>query len=354
MIDLLRPFRSLAAALRRWLSRRAARRLVGQSLPRGLLPAPERPFALALRVPLALEAPPGEFWTLPLGAQAIRGRAPSRLLRLSALPPPPRKLDVVQEMAPREPPPPPRLPDQLVIAPPLVSRVHDLGQASPAHFRLDADLRLPPEIDPPRLASDAPAPSPSRSVRPRTPLARAPLNRLRPRHFRLDPRSGEPANEGIVQPVTPYTGWWWIHPELRREKVDLPWMAQERIRFIAPLQTEWFMMWWDQIADRKPGGKDPQDYELPRELSWALEECKEQMLIRRDVKKDEEAPPDQRFRAADLGPTMSTMESAPISEIVPPPQWIEVGQTLEPLPFDRGLREVYLQWRTLLDGLEER
>src|SRR5205814_1357254 len=76
-------------------------------------------------------------------------RSPSRLLRLSALPPPPAHLDVVQ----------------------------------PRKLRLDDDLRLPPEIDPPAVPSAPERPLP---VRPRTPLARAPLHRLKPRNFRLD------------------------------------------------------------------------------------------------------------------------------------------------------------------------
>src|SRR5204862_184193 len=82
------------------------------------------------------EPPPGEYWTLPLV-----GHRPSRLLRLSALPPPPAHLDVVQ----------------------------------PRKLRLDDDLRLPPEIDPPAVPSAPERPLP---VRPRTPLARAPLHRL--------------------------------------------------------------------------------------------------------------------------------------------------------------------------------
>ena len=84
MIDPLRPFRALFGAVRRFFSHRAARRLLALQLPRGLLlAAPQQPFRTALRVPIALDAPPGEYWTLPLGAQAIRGVRPARLLRLA-------------------------------------------------------------------------------------------------------------------------------------------------------------------------------------------------------------------------------------------------------------------------------
>ena len=353
MIDPLRPFRALAHALRRFFSRRAARKLVAQQLPRGL-PAPEISLKFALRIPRALDAPPGEFWTLPLGAQAVRGGKPARLFRLAALPPPLRKLDVVRAPALRAALVRLRLPERLELPPFLETRVRDLGQVRPAHFRLDGEMRLPPEIDPPALAADKPPPAPPRRVRPRTPLMRAPLHRLRPRHFRLDPRSGAPANEGILPLDRREVTWGFIHPDLRREKIDLPWMARHRIRFLGPLQAEWFMMWWDQSAHRRPGAKEPRDYELERELSWALEECKEQMLIRRDVPKDENAPAEQPFSALDVGPTMALFENEPLTELIPEKEGVEKAPMLEPLPFDRGLREAYLQWRTLMDALEER
>src|SRR5437867_2675094 len=96
-------FRSLLAAIRRFFSRRAARRLIAEHLPKGLLPAP---FRLALRIPRALDdAPPGEFWTLPLGAQAIRGTKPSPLFphaaaaRAGQLPPPPAQFPARQGLA---------------------------------------------------------------------------------------------------------------------------------------------------------------------------------------------------------------------------------------------------------------
>src|SRR5207245_3168883 len=91
----------------------------------------------------------------------LSGRNPSRLLRLSALPPPPAHLEVVQ----------------------------------PRKFRLDAGFRVPPEVEPPTVP---PTPAEPLQIRPRTPLARAPLHRLEPRNFRLDPRTHAPANETIV------------------------------------------------------------------------------------------------------------------------------------------------------------
>src|SRR5207244_10395780 len=147
---------------RTFFSRRRARKLLAEQLPKGLLPAP---FRLALRVPAAWEdARAGEFWTLPLGAQAIRGQRPARLLRLAALPPPPRRLDVLREPQVTDFAPKIRLPNRLEIAPPIESRVIDLGVARPSSLRLDADLRLPTEIDPLRIAPDAGSPAPERRV----------------------------------------------------------------------------------------------------------------------------------------------------------------------------------------------
>ena len=347
--------RALVHRVHRFFSRRAARRLVAQQLPKGLHPAPAIPFRTSLRVPLALDdAPQGEFWTLPLGAAAIRGRAPSRLFRLAALPLPPQRLDVLRPRGAQILSPPVRLPRLLALVPPIATRVRDLGAARPGRFRLDAELRLPVEIDPPRLTSDAGPPAPPRRVRPRTPIARAPLDRLRARNFRLDPRSGQPGNVGIL-PLQPRdTTGRWVLPAFRREKVDLPWMAGERISFLGPLQYEWFLMWWDAFQSRRPGAKEPYPYLLSEELDFALEAVKEQMLIRRDVKKDENPPAEQEFYVIEVGHPIAALDTPPISELVPKKEWIERAAALPPPTVDRAAREAYLQWRTLVDALEER
>jgi hypothetical protein len=354
-VILLRPLRTLLAAIRRFFSRRAAQRLLAQQLPKGLLPAPERTFRIALRVPIALDdAPPGEFWTLPLGAHAIRGRRPARLLRLAALPKPPQRLDVLRPHEVRVLLSRVRVPELLELVPPLQSRVRQLAIARPRSLRLDAELRLPSEIDPLRLPSDAPPPVRERRFRPRTPLPRAPVHRLRPRNFRLDARTGQPANQGILPLETRDTTGRWVLPAFRREKVDLPWMAQERISFLGPLQYEWFLMWWDAYQKRRPGGREPYDYVQPEELYFALEAVKEQMLIRRDVKKDESPPEKQEFGYIEFGLPIAALDTPPLNELVPPKPWVGRAAQLEPLPLDRAVREAYLQWRTLVDALEER
>lgn len=347
-------FRRLASAVRRFFSRRAARKLALLALPRGLPVGPVPPLRLSLRTPPPFEPPPGELWTLPLGAQAIRGRAPARLLRLAALPAVVRPLGVLREPRAIEPPPAPRLPVQLALVAPLQSRVRPLGVARPALFRLDEALLLPGEREPLRLSSDAPPLPKPRRVRPRTPLARAPLSRVDVRAFRLDRRTFAGPNEdgpGFQERIQKF---WWISPKLKREKVDMPWMAQERIRFVGPLHYEWFVLWWQTLDKTRPGARETVPYELPRELDWAMEEIKEQMLIRRDVPKDEQPPQQQEFFYLELGPAFASHEGTDLDELIPEPAWVDTAQMLPPLALDRAVREAYLQWRTLMDGLQER
>lgn len=306
-----RIFRALAARVARFFSRRAAQSLLAQGLPRGL-PAAARPFPLALRAPRALEAFGQEYFTLPLGAEAIRGRAPARLFRLAALPPAPQRLVAVRK------------------------------------------LTLPVEVDPLRTAADA-SPRPREpGVRPRMPLPRAPLLRFRPANFRLDPGTGLSANEGILPLEARATTYRWVLPAFRREKLDLPWMAGERIAFLGPLQSEWFARWWDAAQARKPGAKEPYPYVLSEELDFALESVKEQMLIRRDVKKDENPPEEQQFYFVEVGHPIAALDTPPLPELLPRKEWVGRPAMVPPPPLHRAAHEAYLQWRTLVDALEER
>jgi hypothetical protein len=345
MIDLLQRWRSF------W-SRRTAKQLIAQQLPRGLH-APLQ--LLSLRVPPEVAESFSEYRALPLGAQAIRGQPPGVLLRLPALPPPPLDLAVLREPKLSAPlaaqPRPPRL---LELPPALRTRVQNLGVARPRSFRLDGDLRLPAETEPLRISSDAKPLPKLRRVRPRTPLARAPLERLRPRSLRLDPRTLSPANEGIVPLQQPELTWRWVRPDFRREIVDLQWMAQERIAFMGMQPVEWFTLWWFQTAHKSPGAREAILYELPRELEVALEAVKEQMLLRRDVKKDETQLEPGRFETEEVGISMGHVEQVPLTSLIPPKTWIEAGIDLPPLPFAARARDAYLQWRTLINALEER
>jgi hypothetical protein len=208
-----------------------------------------------------------------------------------------------------------------------------------------AQLRLP-------VLLDLPHPLPSR-----TPLARAPLERLNPRKFRLDPRTRSPANEGIVPLGRSDPSYRWVLPEFRRRYIDLPWMAQDRIRFLGPMQAEWFLMWWEGTVQENLGPREPLDWERPDDVDWAMDTCKEQMLIRRDVVKDEEAPAEQAWSAFAVEHPLLAWDPVPLPQLPPPKKWVEIAdpQALVPrLTHGRMSREAYLQWRTLMDSLTER
>ena len=342
-------FKSLVGVFRRFFGRRAARRLLAQNLPRGL---PDRPLLPALPEPrLPDDAPALEFWTIAIGR-----RKSARLFRVVALPAPPKRLDVLRELTPRPLAPPLRLPERLEIPAPLESALADLGAARPRSLRLDDELRLPVEVDPLKLPADK-APTRTRRVRPRTPLGRAPINfRLRPRHFRLEENSLRPANEGIVPLEMRDTTYRWIPAAFRRRFLELHWMAQQRISFLGPLQYEWFQMWWDGQKREQPGAKEPHDYRRAEDLDWALEQVKEQMLIRRDVEKDESPPKGERMRTLDMGGLpIRAHERKPPSSFMPEKEWIEPAPLpLPPPTVAPAAQEAYLQWRTLVDALEER
>jgi len=239
-------FRRVLAALRRYFSRRAARKLLAQQPVRGLRTA---------------------------------------LLAVPRL----------------------RLPARLELRPPLVSRVRDLGVADP-------------------------------------------------RKFRIDPVTHAPANEGILPLASRDPTYRWVVPAFRRRFLDLPWMATERIRFLGPLQVEWFAMWWERAVSDRVGPREPFDWEQPYDVYWAMDICREQMLIRRDVPKDEQPPEEQEWSAPGIEHALEAWQRAPLPGMVPEKGWIEIAdpRALAPAPSGaRGSREAYLQWRTLLHALED-
>jgi hypothetical protein len=261
--------RRLFAWIARWLGRRRARALLAAGLPRGLDGARLRG---SLRVPR--EQRSDGFATVLLGAQIVRGEAPRILLRLPALPPPPP----------------------------------DLGKAHPDRFRLDGDLRLPPERDAARTAADAP------------PVDHA-----------------------------------WLNPALKREKVDLPWMAQNRLFGLAPRPVEWFVLWWDGTARRPAGAQDPKPWPVPDDLPWLMDEVKEQMLIRRDVVKDEHPPKDGAFLLSQSGPSIASHEPPPVPDLLPEKEWVETFSMARASPQGaQPVREAVREREMLLELLRER
>ncbi len=253
----MRLLAALLSWVRRFAGRRRARALLAQGLPRGLT-------APALR--LALRAPDpaaDEYGTLLLGAQVVRGAAPRRLLRLAALP----------------------------------RALPEFSVVRPDRFRLDGDLRLPPERDAARTAADLPPPAPPRDPpRPRTPLARAPISRVDPRAFRLDARDFALANEEGIPLEPASVEHVWLHPALRRAVVDPRRMASRHPFGVAPLAAEWFASWWTEHKSARRGAGEPRNRHPPAQLAEWMEEVKEQMLIRRDVAKDEDPPARASFK----------------------------------------------------------
>ncbi len=379
------PLRALGRALQRFFARRRAQRLTAQALPRGL------PKAL-LGGPAHAEPGPLDYPALPLFAQTLRGRAPRRLLRLSALPPerpdllagrvlPALRLELTRA---------PKLPAQLqlaaLLAPraelptlrPLAARVlpaqrsslsrplhtpkllldrprRDLGAARPDRLRLDVALTLPPERDPTVTTFDRAPLAPEHHAGPRTPLARAPLTCLALRAFRLDPQTGQIANQCILPLERNSPEYWWVPAAFRALYLDPRWMEQNRLRFLGPTQTEWFVLWWEQIARKKPGARTAIDYLQPDGIYWLMQECKEQLLIRRDVKKDEQPPKEQEFFYIEEGVAIFQAEPPEMVALIPAVSWVEKARLAPTVDLDANpAREAYLQWRTLVGALEER
>jgi hypothetical protein len=306
----MRLLAALLAWLRRIAGRRRARALLKERLPRG-------PTAQALRT--ALRAPadpvPGEYETVLLGAQIVRGARPHRLLRLAALPP----------------------------------LLPEFSGVRPDRFRLDDDLRLPHERGAARTAADFPAPAPPRAPpRPRTPLARAPISRVDPRAFRLDAnQEGIPLEAAGIENV-------WLHPVLRRAVVGPRWMAARRPFGTAPLAAEWFASWWAQHKSKRQGGASPKVRRPPARLAEWMEELKEQMLIRRDVAKDEEPPGPARYKRNQAPRPITSHQPPQVSQLIPAKAW-----TGGPLPWPEApaaslqSSDAYFEWRTLMDALAD-
>jgi hypothetical protein len=309
----MRLLAALLSWVRRFLDRRRARTLLAQELPRGLTSPSLRP---ALRAPA--EPAAGEYPTLLLGAQVVRGSPPRRLLRLAALP----------------------------------RTLPEFSVVRPDRFRLDGDLRLPLEREAARTASDVPLPTPRVPPQPREPLGRAPLSRVDLRAFRLDAGASTLANEegipldpGSVEHV-------WLHPVLRRALVDPRAMASRRFWVTAPIAAEWFASWWAEHKSRRYGAGQPRQVRVPARLDEWMAEVKEQMLIRRDVAKDEEPPPPARFKPNEAARPIAAHASPDVAALIPPKSWVG-GPLPWPEPPAASLQstDAYFEWRTLMNAL---
>ena len=312
----MRLLSALLAWLRAFLGRRRARALLKEGLPRGLAAPALRP---ALRAPA--EPVPGEYGTVLLGAQIVRGASSRRLLRLAALPRPPRNLSAV-------------LPDRL---------------------RLDGDLRVPSEREPALAPAGAPPVPDRRPARPRTPLARAPISRVDPRAFRLDPRQLTLANEGAIPLGSPRVESLWLHPVLRRALLEARPMTSPRLWGLGPLGPEWFASWWAEHKAARSGAGTPRPRRIPAGVARWMSDVKEQMLIRRDVLKDEKPPVRTKLTPNEAPRPIAAHEAPKIDQLIPPKAWVESGPLPRPEPPAAALlsSEAYFEWRTLIDALAD-
>lgn len=277
---------------------------------------------------------------------------PAALLLDEGLRPPAEALALVARAAPAQVGP--QLPDRSRRATP------DLGAARPAAFGIDRFGRLPTGRDVPQTSSDCPPPdAPGRFLRPRTPLARAPLQRLRTRNFRLAPGTLRPANEEMAPPVRDWDVSW-VSDTFKHDWLPDHFMAQDRWWRDGLRRTlaEWFALWWDGHKEKAARLPEAVAFAIPKEVEWAQEHLREQMLIRRDVVKDEEKPKAHPLHNAGASVPMIAWydgETTDFKTLRPEVVWMEVAQVraheLKPV---REVAEATLQWRTLLDGLVER
>ena len=359
MRSLYQLFAALLLSLRRRWSRFRARRLLAEGLPKarallesGQLRAEIRPAFRELPPPPAIEVP------------------------LAALPKPPTRLDRLRlrafllddEARPSmlaEPLPlldgrrfqPARVPRQRPEPRPIES-----GAARPDKLGLDEQGRPPAAREQPELSAERPPPPrPGRLLRPRLPLPRAPIRwQLDWRAFRADRRDGALANEGLIEP-RPDPALRWLLATFRAEIVEARWL-ERRFRWPPPTDVEWFLHWLHERDERRsPGGKEPLPRHRPKEIDWLLWQYnKEQMLIRRDVPKDEDPPKEPRNWVVHVeNPGIGGKPAVDVSGLVKKDDWIVVSlQALRefagsPLP-GQTFAEPMRQRRELLRALEDR
>jgi hypothetical protein len=237
--------------------------------------------------------------------------------------------------------------------------LHDLGVARPEVFHLDEEGRLPTERDAPQLSLDRPLPVPARAAPPgREPPPFGQLSRVQLRHYRLDPQTGAPANEGVI-PLRPEPdACSWLNPDFDAEFCRPRWIARSWVDHLSATPQELFAWWWLQSRATKVGAGEPKAIKQSDELWYALfHHLKEQMLIRRDVTRDEEGPGLSTFEINEAKPHIKAHDSLKrLAQLIPAKTWVErLSIATEPL-FDesRPAFDAYVQWRTLVNGLEER
>ncbi len=237
--------------------------------------------------------------------------------------------------------------------------LHDLGVARTRLFGLDQEGRLPTERDAPVLSLDRPLPLPVRAAPPRRePAPFGQLSLVRLRHFRLDPETAAPANEGVIPPRPEPDACSWLNPDFDAEFCEPRWPARSWVDHLSATPHELFAWWWLQSRATRLGAGEPKEVKQGAEIWYALfHHLKEQMLIRRDVTRDEEGPGLSTFEINEAQPHIKAHASLKrLAHLIPEKTWVErLSIATEPL-FDesRPAFDAYVQWRTLVNGLEER
>ena len=214
----------------------------------------------------------------------------------------------------------------------------EAGAARPDKLGLD-EAGLPPSArEPPPLSTDRePPPRAGRYLEARLPLPRAPIRfQLDWRAFRGDPVDGRLANEELVLPRPDVFGVWLL-PTFYGEVVEVRHL-ETRFLWPPPLDLEWYLHWLQERRVRRmPGGKEAAVGEPPEDIAWCLDVCKEQMLIRRDVPKDEQPPVEPpSWTVYANNPGILVKPRIDFSEFMKPKEWIETS--LATLPkIDRTL-----------------
>jgi len=335
------------------LDERGAPRVLARA-PSGLLARP--PEVSAERLIPALMSPVLFAMRLELGRPELSALRPASMGLDANFSPPPRPSELPAPDASRFAWARPQRPPAAPMPSELRARLPELSVARPASFRLDEEGRTPSERDALESPGDRPPPpAPGRFLRPRTPLARAPLSRLDGTAFRLDPRTGDLPNESIIearpQPEFPS----WYLPEYDRDFYRR-WTPFIRLWGLGPLQNEWFSYWWVEFREQKLGPFPPFPFREDREIKWLIIlRCKEQMMIRRDVKKLEEPPELGSFGFWEFGVHILAHErQLKLAGLIEKPEWVEVTRVeMDKHEALQPWLDAYSDWRMLLQGLEE-
>jgi hypothetical protein len=195
--------------------------------------------------------------------------------------------------------------------------------------------------------------SPRPLLRLRALRRRRPASLVDPRAFRLDPRNLTWANEDGIPPPSDSFEHSWLNPGFRRDVLDRHWIASSPIFGLGPLQPEWFASWWWQHKARPVGANSPRDFETPPDLPELMERVKEQMLIRRDVGKDEAPPEPASLEPSRVEPLIASHAPPAVTDLVPTKEWLDdpVPRPEPAVPASRATDDAYLQWRVLMDAL---